>query len=123
MTRWLLLVLMVLLPAQFSWAAAAPYCTHERSPTTFHVGHHVHVHTSAAPDARGAPSEPETGKSPPAPDHADCSVCHGVAGQVAAPVEPHFELPLRHDYLPAPPTSMGGGRAASIERPQWARVA
>lgn len=44
MRRWLTLVLLVLLPIQFTWAAAAPYCQHEQAADSFHLGHHVHEH-------------------------------------------------------------------------------
>lgn len=125
MTRWLLLVLMVLLPAQFSWAAAAPYCTHERNPTTFHVGHHAHVHQGSKSDAQPTPSEaePEPARSPVAPDHADCSFCHGMVGQFAAPVELQFELPAQREFISASRTLTGNGRETSIERPKWTRAA
>ena len=44
MRRWLTLVLLVLLPIQFTWAAAAPYCQHEQAVDSFHPGHHAHEH-------------------------------------------------------------------------------
>ena len=47
MRRWLTLVLLLLLPIQFTWAAAAPYCQHEQAADSFHLGHHVHEHLAA----------------------------------------------------------------------------
>lgn len=125
MTRWLLIVLMVLLPAQFSWAAAAPYCAHESNPISFHVGHHAHVHEGASSEAKRTPSEPEKEavKSPLASDHSDCHYCHGVAGQLASPVAPLFELSVRHVFIDVAVARLECSRATSIERPKWTRAA
>ena len=125
MTRWLLLVLMVLLPAQFSWAAAAPYCAHESNPTSFHIGHHAHVHQCASAEAQYTPSEPEkeTSKSPLASDHSDCHYCHGVAGQLASPAAPQFEPVARDVLFAVAIVRLEGSRAPRIERPKWARAA
>ncbi|RZL47741.1 MAG: cobalt-zinc-cadmium resistance protein [Variovorax sp.] len=125
MTRWLLIVLMVLLPAQFSWAAAAPYCAHESNPISFHVGHHAHVHQDASAEAQHTASAPEkeASKSPVASDHSDCHYCHGVAGQLASPAALELELPARHVFLAVAIARLEGSRATSIERPKWARAA
>jgi hypothetical protein len=122
MARWLLFVLMVLLPAQFSWAAAAPYCTHESSPTSFHVGHHAHVHQDSPADAQHIPSDPETAKGSLTLNHSDCSFCHGVAGQLASPAALQFELPARHGFLATCTALLECGRETTIERPKWARA-
>jgi cytochrome c553 len=125
MTRWLLLVLMVLLPVQFSWAAAAPYCAHESDPVSFHVGHHAHVHRVAPAEAQHAVSAPEkdAAKGSPASDHGDCHYCHGVAGQSASPAAPQFGGPARHVFLAVAIARLEGSRIASIERPRWERAA
>ncbi len=48
MRRWLTLLLLVLLPLQFTWTAAAVYCQHEGARETSagigHFGHHEHEH-------------------------------------------------------------------------------
>ena len=53
MRRWLTLLLLVLLPLQFTWTAAAVYCQHEGaregSASIGHFGHHEHEHP-ATPD-------------------------------------------------------------------------
>ena len=125
MTRWFLIVLMMLLPAQFSWAAAAPYCAHERDPVSFHVGHHPHVHRDASVEARHATPEPEQAASQnlSAPDHGDCHCCHGGAGQLAAPVALALAPPPRHVLVAAAVARLEGGRTPSIERPKWPRAA
>jgi len=126
MTRWLLIVLMVLLPAQFSWAAAAPYCAHESNPVSFHVGHHTHVHEgTASAEAQYSASEPGTQKSErlPVSDHSDCHYCHGVAVQLAAPAALQFEPPERHVLLAVVTARLDDARPSRIERPKWARAA
>ena len=61
MRRWLTLVLLVLLPIQFTWASAAPYCQHEVTDS-FHFGHHVHEHlASPSADAQGDGSQDQGG--------------------------------------------------------------
>lgn len=51
MRRWLPLLLLILLPLQFTWMAAAVYCQHERpqaiAATPAHFGHHEHAHDPA----------------------------------------------------------------------------
>lgn len=77
MGRLLTLVLLVLLPIQFTWAVAAPYCQHEAADR-FHVGHHVHEHLPSPADASQGD---DTQDQRSAHDGAltvdnDCSYCH-----------------------------------------------
>jgi hypothetical protein len=122
MTRWLLIVLIFLLPAQSSWAAAAGYCAHESNPVSFHVGHHAHVHQVSTPDAQHTPSEQENAKATLALEHDDCSYCHGVVVQLASPTSPMFEPLVRHAFASTSTQCLGGDRGASIERPKWTRA-
>jgi hypothetical protein len=80
MRRWLTLLLLVLLPLQFTWGAAAAYCGHETSQTTRHIGHHVHAHGDGAQQAQAKKPDPagldaEKAKTKFALDE-DCGVCH-----------------------------------------------
>jgi len=76
MRRWLVVIMLLVLPLQFAWAAAAPYCAHEAAgATSKHPGHHQHVHqgsgestTEAGDDAVGSGS-----------GHTDCASCHPAA--------------------------------------------
>ena len=45
MRRWLAIFLLILLPAQLSWAAVGDYCAHESGAGAEHFGHHEHRHT------------------------------------------------------------------------------
>lgn len=44
MRRFLVLLMLCLLPLQISWAAAANYCEHEQDKTAQHFGHHDDGH-------------------------------------------------------------------------------
>lgn len=90
MRRWLVVFLLLVLPFQFTWAAAAPYCAHETAAAASkHPGHHQHVHHDGS-DAMNAGDEGDsTGVK-----HTDCASCH--AGSAAT-------LPLSSTALAAAP--------------------
>lgn len=88
--RLLLIVVMVLLPLQMVWAAAAPYCGHEaRLAAKKHFGHHEHQHEAspADPAAAEADSGDEAGAQ-----HPDCQNCH--LGSIATPAVPALEVAM-----------------------------
>jgi hypothetical protein len=62
-----LIFLLFALPFQYSWAAAAVYCQHEK-PHTSHFGHHVHHHQAQA--------EKSDEKNKVAKFDNDCGYCH-----------------------------------------------
>lgn len=75
MRRWLLIILLLVLPLQAVWAAGAPYCAHETTPAgSGHFGHHEHVHVA------GDRTAPATGADDlddgSGAYHADCELCH-----------------------------------------------
>lgn len=114
MRRWLAILLLVFLPLQSLWAAAAPYCAHEEKPKSAHLGHHAHEHQESQVD--------QDSSDGPAASHTDCHVCHGGGGALPAPFVatgmdgqfgPH---PALSTTLPTPPASFP-------ERPNWARLA
>ena len=78
MRRWLVIAMLFLvLPFQFVWAAAAPYCAHETQPEAAkHFGHHEHQHQG------GNQSEAATFKlgDTSGTAHADCESCHLSSG-------------------------------------------
>ncbi len=128
MRRLVALFLLVLLPLQSVWAAAAPYCQHEGDAASHHIGHHQpeHAHTTVAEasqdDAHGAPGEPATPGEGAASAHSDCHVCHGgtvlahevrLVHAMSASAPP---VPALAQGLPAPPTERP-------ERPKWSALA
>lgn len=113
MRRFVALLLLVLLPLQAVWAAAAPYCQHESEAQGHHIGHHQpeHAHDTPGDDGGGATSA-----------HTDCHTCHGgtvLAQEVrmlqvmAASAQP---VPTLVHGLPAPP-------AERPDRPSWLALA
>lgn len=76
MRRLVLICIMLLLPVQWTWAAAAAYCAHESSPSSGHIGHHEHVHkSSSTEDLKKAQA------SKAAALDLDCGYCHLSAAQ------------------------------------------
>jgi len=124
MRRIVALLLLVLLPLQAIWAAAAPYCQHEDEVASHHIGHHLPEHPHAAPTASDAADGPDAHGSPDdladeaGSTHGHCHVCHGGTVlahevrlvQVLATSAP--PVPALPQGLPAPP-------GARPERPQW----
>lgn len=114
MKKYLLILLLIVLPFQFSWAAAAAYCQHEQGAAT-HFGHHGHQHKVHGNKADVSKTADKF--------HGDCESCHlfSHVSLISAAAEPahcaaqdHL-LPLTRDYrshIPAPP-----------KRPDWLPVA
>jgi hypothetical protein len=65
--KLLLILLLTILPIQYSWSVAAVYCQHEPAKVS-HFGHHGHAHEASSDDGAD--------KSKPSKAHADCEVCH-----------------------------------------------
>jgi hypothetical protein len=118
MCRWLAVLLLVLLPLQFSWAAVANYCGHEAGGGD-HVGHHDHAaHNHGGKVAEPSDKGKTDGTSSPASSF-DCGHCHGYCLgmiDVVSSLQPQMlgsapPGPSDHtlaEHLPAQP-----------ERPNW----
>lgn len=114
MQRILVIVLLMVVPFQLSWGAAAAYCRHESNPVVSHFGHHAHQHAASSMDSKSSPAKLQLGAD------SDCTFCQ-LAGIGFAPTpESSQSLPLtavdavaelkpsRASLYPSPP-----------ERPQW----
>ena len=110
----MLIFLMMLLPVQYSWSAAAVYCQHEQN-SPFHFGHHAHQHTAQPDDAKG------NGKVKSA--DTDCEYCHLFSHAFFVPFDarPAAIPELRHMALPAVDYTSFIPRRPP--RPNWRRVA
>jgi hypothetical protein len=116
MVRWLLVVLIFVLPAQFVWAAVATYCGHESKPTTVHVGHHDHQHQTTV-DA-GFEDAGEAIK-PILLEHDDCTYCQTGVAQFGAEPEAGLVV-LQECSFACTATKPYNYRAEEdIERPKW----
>ena len=67
-------LMLALLPFQFSWSAVAAYCMHDESSTAQaqHLGHHEHQHEAKMRNGQADKTSQE-----PTFD-IDCSICHGA---------------------------------------------
>lgn len=123
MRRWLAVLLLVLLPFQFSWAAVASYCGHETGAAASHVGHHDHAgHGHAAKDA-DASAKGKTDGSAAGVSGLDCGHCHGHCAGLVLGIAAYAPPALAH----APSGLHASRRAEPMqalpERPQWAALA
>jgi cytochrome c553 len=116
MRRLFILLLALLLPLQFTWAAAAVYCGHEGSTVAasvvapaHHFGHHEHVHQDAKKDASKALSI-----------DTDCGVCHaGSSPVIGASLQLQPLPPLARSVTAAPAAAHASAFARAPDRPQW----
>jgi hypothetical protein len=120
MRRWLLILLIAVLPLQFSWAAAASYCEHEEVQAGMaHFGHHQHQHHEAGcgDSAHGADhGHDQAAKKSPLDIDSDCSFCHlgGTAVPVAALDTPPAVAP---PWVAVNPKLPGSHIPPGLERP------
>lgn len=101
MRRWLSILLLVMLPFQFSWAVAASYCQHETGKLSSHFGHHEHKHEHKQERAKLKVSDKERGDKASnfgALDD-DCAMCHlGCVPPIAVASVVDFVRPVQlHD--------------------------
>jgi len=123
MRRFIAILLLVLLPLEFSWAAVTSYCGSETGAAADHIGHHDHAShcqggkladPGSKNNADGA-SSPESG--------ADCGHCHGSCVGMIDVVSP-FEPLLPGSATPGlGDHSLAEHVPAQPERPQWAPLA
>lgn len=75
MRRFLVLLMLCLLPLQISWAAVAEYCGHEQGKAAHHFGHHDEEH-KVSPDNPNGGKQP--GQSGMGHDHCHLSGFQGI---------------------------------------------
>lgn len=113
MRRIFVYLLLIVMPLQFTWAAASGYCGHETGIAAKHFGHHEHKHAGQA-------QQKETKAA--SLSHADCEMCHFgcsvpcVSMLVTADSPPSQEVftePLEHaSHIPPLPERPDRSRAA-----------
>lgn len=114
--------LLILLPLQAIWVAAAPYCGHEPSTAAEHVGHHAHEHDSAqaVPDIEAPEAD---ARMPVSVVDLDCHTCHGFGSAMllepgamgVAPSQPGYPQGIALQSLQPP--------LPRPERPRWQPLA
>ncbi|MET1115570.1 MAG: hypothetical protein ABWY08_11560 [Comamonas sp.] len=84
MHRLVLVFLLLLLPVQWTWAAASSICRHESGAASQHFGHHDHRHEAGVSGAAEVQKVSEAGTQLSDLPHADCASCHGAAPALTA---------------------------------------
>jgi hypothetical protein len=122
MRRLVAILLLMVLSVQFTWAAAASYCEHEKDTTTQHVGHHDHQHATNVSPADKAADAPDQDGSKASGTHADCAYCQLSAAKSFSTVA--LVLPGAAASSPAlpPPAVVESHLFERIERPKWQRA-
>ena len=118
MRRWILILLLAVLPLQFAQAAAAAYCAHEKTVTKQHVGHHEHEHHEAAGDAAGSTGA-DTGEKQPGAADPDCEYCHLSSAQPLGSVVPSLTDNRDHPTAHGPTRAFASHDGEDVERPKW----
>jgi hypothetical protein len=113
--KLLLILLLTILPIQYSWSMAAVYCQHESSKST-HFGHHGHQHQAQAGDD-------EAGKSKPGKLHGDCEVCHHAVQASLPGAAAVLMLAPAAVYAPPGALHYHSYIADGPPRPNWSLVA
>jgi hypothetical protein len=109
--KFFFIFLIVLLPLQFSWAAAAVYCQHEEVPTGFHLGHHSHQHDAETDSSNKAGNQ--------LAEHSDCGYCHLASQPPFAMDVPVVALPTAWigNFMPA--SSFSSHIPDRLNEPDW----
>ncbi|TAH43413.1 MAG: hypothetical protein EYC67_14780 [Betaproteobacteria bacterium] len=120
MCRWLAIVLLALLPLQFSWAAVAAYCGHEAGEQAQHLGHHEHQHVGhASSDEGSVPAD----QGAPAGFNFDCGHCHGNFAGMAVLADDIAPLTLASHRVAPVGSTVRSIPQSPPERPQWLPLA
>lgn len=123
MRRWLAILLLVLLPAQATWAVVAGYCVHKPGGAASHFGHHDHASHSHAPTLPDAPGTPGANNDATTGASNDCGHCHGQYAGMLIGIEPLQLDRCPAASAPASDESWAAHTAARPERPQWMSLA
>lgn len=121
MRRWLVMLMLVLLPLQFSWAAVGSVCAADTGAPAGHADGQGHGH--GPHDAHGADTAAvDDGASPGAPA-VDCGHC--PAHFLGLPTGPAAPVATARGNAQAVPAEVARAQhvPARPDRPQWSRLA
>jgi hypothetical protein len=123
MRRWLTIFLLFVLPVQYAWSAAAPYCQHEQAPAKTHIGHHAHEHHAdgdAGTKASGKHlGDPSPGKSGKLVGDNDCGYCNLSFAKPMKSVAPQLDSLAAFNLDPAFNPAFSSREPDMLERPNW----
>ena len=119
MRRWLVVFMLLVLPLQFAWAAAAPYCAHEATDAASkHPGHHQHVHQGGSETTKADDSAVGGSGS----DHPDCASCHPAAAATLPLVALELTRSPGNGVREAPPSRYRSHTPAGPDLPDIAEL-
>lgn len=112
--KYLLILLMLILPVQYAWSAAAVYCQHEQN-SPFHFGHHAHQHKvkSEESGSHGKVKMADT----------DCEYCHMFSHAFFIPFDTRPMAPIEQSYAWPNTISYTSHIPQRPPRPNWSLVA
>lgn len=125
MRRWLTILLLFVLPAQFGWSAAAAYCQHEQVPAKAHIGHHVHEHEATGDTGSGASGDhgdKSATKGGKLVGDNDCGYCQLSFAKPMVPVALQFDINAAFPLDTVSDQAFRSRGPDLLERPNW-RVA
>jgi len=112
--KYLLILLMLILPVQYAWSAAAVYCQHEQK-SPFHFGHHAHQH-KASSDEHGGHGKVNSADT-------DCEYCHMFSHAFFVPFDARSTAPLAVNYAAPASIPYTSHIPRRPPRPNWLLVA
>ena len=116
MRRWLVVLMLLVLPVQFVWAAALPYCAHEAAAAASkHPGHHQHVHQGGNDAAKAGDDGGDLGAN-----HSDCASCHSGAAATLSLPKAELAAAPRDELREQPPSLYRSHTPSGPERPDIA---
>lgn len=112
--RWIVTLLLLIAPLQFSWGAISGYCRHENGAAAKHFGHHTHQHDASK--SAGIPADDSTTANSIDPD---CAGCH-ANGALLIPCTASLDPLGFAGVAPSEHAARATSRAdPPPERPQW----
>jgi hypothetical protein len=123
MRRLLALLLLILAPLQFSWAAVSGFCSHESGLTTQHVATYSPSHAEH-PKCHEHQGAAQSSQETPGIDHSCCQ-CHSHCHSIGVTSGLHSDQIKASSALPAVCLSpaLPFGLIDRPERPKWPRLA
>ncbi len=122
MSRLLIIILLLWLPFQFAWGAAATYCQHEQAAGVSHFGHHDHKHQGKSLQCTGDATPDK--KPSIADEDPDCDYCHISCAQPLMPMSLDCQIEAAPHAVPG---TFAQGHSPhvpdQIERPKWTLAA
>lgn len=116
MHKALVIFLLVLLPVQFVWGAAAVYCQHEQGNEVSHFGHHLHKHQGKVTKSVDGSSDKTKLVSG---EDVDCVSCHLSCAPVVSDVRLRVLADEMTQAAPAAQRAHSWLLVEAIDRPKW----